>query len=96
MDNAIEAGLRGNVPTPYVDLKMKYDCGNLIAIIENSFDGKIRKNQSGRILTRKHKFENHGIGMESMRKAAEKYHGFFNIEHDEGKFCLKIILYSDE
>lgn len=96
LDNAIEAGLRGDVPTPYVDLKMKYDGGNLMAIIENSFDGKIKRDIHGKILTRKQEFENHGIGMDSMRKVAEKYHGFFDIEYDDKKFCLKMILYWDE
>lgn len=95
LDNAMEAGLRGNVPTPYVDLKMKYDRGNLIVIVENAFDGKIRKNQYGKILTRKQKLEDHGIGMDSIRRVAEKYHGFIDIENNNGKFCLTILLYAE-
>ena len=95
LDNAMEAGLRGNVPTPYVDLKIKYDRGSLIMIIENSFDGKIRKNQNGKILTRKQEVENHGIGIDSISRAAEKYHGFLDIESDDGKFCLTVILYAE-
>ena len=95
LDNAMEAGLRGNVPTPYVDLKMKYDRGSLILIIENSFDGKIRKNQYGKILTRKQEVENHGIGIDSISRAAEKYHGFLDIESNDVKFCLTVILYAE-
>lgn len=95
LDNAMEAGLRGNVPAPYVDLKMGYDRGNLIVIIENSFDGKIRKNQYGKILTRKQEVENHGIGMDSIRRVTEKYHGLYDIESNNGIFCLTIILYSE-
>lgn len=95
LDNAMEAGLRGNVPTPYVYLKIKYDRGSLIVIIENSFDGKIRKDQNGKILTRKQEFENHGIGIESIKRAAQKYHGYFDIESNNGKFCLTIILYAE-
>lgn len=95
LDNAMEAGVRGEVPTPYVDLKMKYDRGSLVIIIENSFDGKIRKNHSGKLLTRKLETENHGIGMDSIRKATEKYHGLLDIENEDGKFCLMIILYSE-
>lgn len=95
LDNAMEAGLRGNVPTPYVDLKIKYDRGSLIMIIENSFDGKIRKNQNGKILTRKQEVENHGIGIDSISRAADKYHGFLDIESDNGKFCLTVILYAE-
>ncbi|MCI8408503.1 MAG: sensor histidine kinase [Lachnospiraceae bacterium] len=95
LDNAMEAGLRGNVPTPYVDLKMKYDRGNLIMIVENAFDGKIRKNQYGKMLTRKQKLEEHGIGMDSIKRAAEKYNGFLNIENNNEKFCLTILLYAE-
>lgn len=95
LDNAMEAGLRGNVPTPYVDLKMKYDRGNLIVIVENAFDGKFRKNQYGKILTRKQKREDHGMGIDSIKRAAEKYHGFIDIENNNEKFCLTIILYTE-
>lgn len=95
LDNAMEAGLRGEVPTPYVDLKMKYDRGSLVIIIENSFDGKLRKNHSGKILTRKRETENHGIGIDSIKRAAEKYHGLLDIENEDEKFCLMIILYSE-
>lgn len=95
LDNAMEAGLRGNVPKPYVDLKMKYDRGNLIVIVENAFDGKFRRNQYGKILTRKEKLEDHGIGIDSIRRAAEKYHGFIEIENNNEKFCLTIILYTE-
>lgn len=95
LDNAIEAGLRGEVSEPYINLKIKYDGGNLIMILENSFDGKIRKNYNGKILTRKQDMKNHGIGIDSMKKAVEKYHGYFDIKSDNHIFCLKIILYSD-
>ena len=96
LDNAIEACLRGEVLEPYVELKIKYDVGNLIIIVENSFDGTIKKNHQGKILTRKKKIKNHGIGIDSMKRVVEKYHGFFDVEDSDGKFRLKCILYSVE
>ena len=94
LDNAIEACLRGTVSNPYVELKIKYDSGNLIVIVENSYDGKIKKNHSGKVVTRKEKEKNHGIGIASIQRTVEKYHGFFKVESDENVFQLKIILYS--
>lgn len=94
LDNAIEACLRGTVSNPYVELKIKYDCGNLIVIVENSYDGKIKKNHSGKVVTRKEKAKNHGIGIDSIQRTVEKHHGFFKVESDGNVFRLKIILYS--
>lgn len=95
LDNAIEACLRGKVSDPYIDLKIKYDLGNLIVIVENPYDGKIKKNNKGKILTRKDTSPKHGIGMNSMERIVDKYHGFFGVETNDNIFRLKIILYSD-
>lgn len=95
LDNAIEANLRGEVLEPYIDLKIKYNVGNLIIILKNAFDGKVERNQKGQILTRKKEIINHGIGIASMKKVVEKYHGFFDTKYENNDFCLKIILYSE-
>lgn len=93
LDNAIEGNLRGEVLKPYIDLKIKYNEGNLILILKNAFDGKVEKNHHGKILTRKKKTASHGIGINSMKKIVEKYHGFFDVKSENNEFCLKIILY---
>ena len=36
--------------------------------------------------------ENHGIGLDSVRKVADKYHGSVVIETEENTFIIKIIL----
>lgn len=94
LDNAIEANIRLKSSHRYIKLLMRIDFRNLIILIENSFDGNIRKNKQGKILTLKDDMENHGIGIDSIRKAAEKYHGYVTTECDNNIFRLKIVLYS--
>lgn len=94
LDNAIEACLRGHVPNPYIDLKIKYDKGNLVVIVENSYDGRIKKSHDGKIVTRKTETKNHGVGIDSIKRVVEKYHGDFYVETNDSRFQLKFILYS--
>lgn len=94
LDNALEANLRGNISKPYINLTMRYNRGNLIVVVENSFDGELKKNSEGKIMTRKNELKNHGIGIDSMRTVVEKYHGFFDIDSTQKKFSLKFIIYS--
>ncbi|MCM1286875.1 MAG: GHKL domain-containing protein [Clostridium sp.] len=60
LDNAIEANQKQGIEDAYIDLKMKYDRGNLAIFLENTFDGIIRKDSEGRLITRKKDKENHG------------------------------------
>ncbi|WP_124065310.1 ATP-binding protein [Clostridium sp. E02] len=94
LDNAIEANIRVKSGERFIKLRMKLDLSNLIISVENSFDGKIRKNKQGKILTLKEDIENHGIGIDSICKAAEKYHGYVTTECENNIFKLKIVLYS--
>jgi len=95
LDNAIEANLRTDVKNPYIKLYIKLDKGNLIIIIENSFDGYMKKNRHGRILTMKKDVEEHGIGLSSIQKSVDRYHGFLETDIKEQKFRLRIVLYED-
>ena len=52
----------------------------------------LKKDDSGRILTSKRNQINHGMGLNSVRKIAEKYHGNIVIEVDEHIFKVKVIL----
>lgn len=94
LDNAIEANMRLKSNEHFIKLLMRLDQRNLIILIENSFDGKIRKNKQGKILTMKEEIDNHGIGIDSICKTAEKYHGYVTTECENNIFKLKIVLYS--
>ena len=93
LDNAIEANEDKIIENPYIDLKMRYREGNLVIIIENSFDGNYIKNDDGTFITTKKDKNNHGIGLGSIQNALQKYNGQLNIETEEKIFKISIILF---
>lgn len=96
LDNAMEACLRGEVDNPYVNLNMSYDQGNLVIIVENSFDGFLKKERKGGWGTRKNNSQQHGIGIQSIRNVIRKYHGYYHVDIKEKVYHLEMILYSHE
>lgn len=93
LDNAIEANENKVIDNPYIDLKMRYREGNLVIIIENSFDGNYIKNDDGTLITTKKDKNNHGIGLGSVQNAIQKYNGQLNIEIEENIFKISIIIF---
>lgn len=71
---------------------MKYESNILIITVVNSFSGKLNKNKNGKIKTTKKSPENHGIGLESIKKIASKYHGSVVVETSEEMFKIKVII----
>lgn len=96
LDNALEANIRADNEKRYVKLNMRMDMNNLVIIIENSFDGHISKNKKGKILTVKTNKIDHGLGLDSIQKAVNKYHGFMKIGYTENMFILEILLYGEQ
>lgn len=92
LDNAIEASLKMDEEKRHIRLYMKYDCNTLIITVINTFIGDLNKNKDGRILTSKINPFNHGIGLESVRKVAKKYHGAVVIETKDNCFIIKIAM----
>ena len=95
LDNALEANQRGTVENPYIDLKMKYDIKNLVIVLENSFDGTILEQQSGERMTRKTDWENHGIGISSIKDILKKYNGYYDTFIQGTTYRLNMILYEN-
>lgn len=95
LDNALEANNRANIENPYIKLIMRMDVKNLIIVIENSFDGHIKRDCDGNIITVKEDSINHGIGLGSIKKSVDKYHGFMKTYDKDKKFILKVVLYDN-
>lgn len=73
-----------------ISVMAKSQKNNLILMIENTFDGKIRM-QGDTIISRKQ--ENRvGVGLKSMQEICEKYHGSFKTEWDEHTFRVFCVL----
>lgn len=96
LDNALEACLRGKVDDPYVKLNMSYDKGNLVILVENTFDGFLKKERKTGWATRKDNSQQHGIGIQSIRNVIQKYHGYYHVDIEEMVYHLEMILYPQE
>lgn len=92
LDNAIEASILIEEQKRNIRFFMKYDLNALIITVVNVFSGKLLRNRQGKLITKKKEPWNHGIGLESVQKVADKYHGSVVIETKQDTFTIKIIL----
>lgn len=96
LDNAIEANISPDILKPYINLKMKYDQGNLVIIIENSFDGIVKRDVKGNIISKKQNRIDHGIGVISIQNAVIKYNGYMHTEITDKIYKVIIVMHSSE
>lgn len=93
LENAVEGAGRAE-GRKYIRLKMKYDKNNLLIMIENSYRGKLAKGKGEELRTTKMDTSNHGIGLPSVRRAADKYQGVLSVDTTEpGRFLARVVLY---
>jgi signal transduction histidine kinase len=87
-DNAIENSIRTEKPS--VKGSLKYIGGVLHILIENSFDGELNK-KDGILISRKS--EEHGFGLENVKRIVKKYNGDIVISADNILFSVGIVMY---
>lgn len=61
----------------------------LCVTVDNTFSGKLRQDREGRLLSTKHRGS--GMGTESVKMIAEKYHGVCQFEVVNGMFCASFM-----
>lgn len=71
---------------------LKYDRGLLIIKIRNTYNG-VLKQKEGKLATTKPEGSRHGIGLESVKRTVEKYHGEVWITYTEEEFTVKVLMY---
>lgn len=91
LDNALEAAIDSEEGT--IDVSMKYDRGNLLITIVNTFNGILKYDSRGELQTLKKDTENHGLGIKVIKKTADKYRGSVIINNSANKFMIKVLLY---
>lgn len=93
LENAIEAA--GQTDQKYLSVNIILSRGVLDIQIENSFltVNDIQKDGRRTFLTTKKEKEEHGIGLNNVRKIVESYNGTMKIETADGIFCVRVILY---
>lgn len=90
LDNAIEATsqLKDN---KYINIMLKMKNDSIFLNVENSHNNKINiKRQT--ILTTKEDKRLHGIGLSSVKNTIYKYNGIIEMEYDDNKFEVTVIL----
>lgn len=75
-----------------LEIFMKYNRGILKLRIKNTFCGTIREKQN-RLFSTKKNDEEHGIGLESVKRIVEKYNGEMKIDYTKQEFWVDIFLY---
>lgn len=91
LDNALQA-LEEVKEDKYLFVKIVYSMDSLIIRIQNTFAHQI-KYINGKIVTTKSDEDNHGIGLNSVKKIVDKYQGYMKIDHSSSYFTVDIILY---
>lgn len=93
LENAAEAAEQAERER-YIRLKIKYDKRNLLIIVENSYKGGLVRGKGEELRTTKADAVNHGIGIPSVRRTAEKYRGVVAIDDAvSGRFVIRVVLY---
>lgn len=89
LDNAISAVMK--VERKVLDLQISCKMGNLIILMDNSYDGNIIYD-NGKLKTTKLFKSNHGLGISSIEKVLDKYGGEIRIEHTRDTFSVAVVI----
>jgi len=92
MDNAIEATLRSK-EEKQISISIELDRNVLYISIYNSFDG-ILNYKNDKLSTTHMDKENHGLGLNSIRKSVDMYNGTMKIHHNKKKFYVDVLIYN--
>lgn len=92
LDNALEASAYVEEGRREIWVAVNYAKGVLLFEIKNHYEGQISWDEEGNISSRKGG-NDHGYGMCSIRKTAEKYQGMVEVSTVDGEFLLQILLY---
>lgn len=96
LQNAIDACWRMDEGKRYIRLEASYLKGMLQLTITNPYNGEVRRNRKGQLLTLKADKAHHGIGLTSVEQAAADYQGAVEIK-DTGKvFQVTVVMYGRE
>lgn len=92
LDNAIEACEKIEDNRKFISLKLMSRSNTFIVKIINSSKDDFIVEKKRYLTTKKNKDE-HGIGMNSIKNAIEKYDGILNIRYEKNLFEVSIVFY---
>lgn len=96
LENAVEAAERVR-KKKYIKIQMKYDKGNLLIFLMNSYQGRLIKMKDERLKSTKSDAGNHGVGLPSVYRAAAKYNGTVTVDDSiPERFLVRVVLYGEK
>lgn len=91
VENAIEACMRIKEKKRWISIQIQtFSETTYTMVIQNCYEGKIKRTEEGGFYSSKRKEE--GIGIASIQQICQKYHGICNVSYDDAVFTLKIML----
>lgn len=94
LENALEASLKTDPAKRQIKVKACLYSGRMLLLtVENTFDGVIRE-KNGVFLSSKRKGE--GIGIQSVRRIADKNGGYSRFFHENGIFYANVMLRAEK
>ena len=90
LDNALEAAAK--MPHGEITCSMQIRQQYLAIRCENTYDGTVRTDDAGNLLTTKDNPTEHGFGLMKMRSIAEKYGSVLDISYTESRFTVMTAL----
>lgn len=92
LDNAIEATDKSNLETKKIEIIMGIKKQSLVLVVKNPFNGVLKMDKDGKLLSTKDECTKHGYGINSIIKVAEKYNGDVIIEEEDRKFIITVTM----
>ena len=90
LDNSIQA-LKETRGKQILRININYSRGRMILQIENSYEKILEEN--GKLKTTKKEKEGHGIGLESIKEAIERYNGILQLDYKGDLFVAFVALF---
>lgn len=90
LDNAIEAVVKVDEDSRYIDVTFRYDDLMLYFDVCNPYAGELHISQN--VIVTKKVSQNHGYGLLNVRKSVELYNGSMDIKTDNNTFEVLIAL----
>lgn len=88
LENAVDAC--AEIEKAKISVRASYELKSLCLTVDNSFDGKLRKNKNGSFSSTKKNGQ--GLGTQSVKSIAEKYGGVCDFETDGKIFSASVML----
>lgn len=96
LENAVEAAEKAK-KKKYIKIQMKYDRGNLLIFLMNSYQGRLIKMKDKRLKSTKSDAGNHGVGLPSVYRAVAKYNGTVTVDDSiPERFLVRVVLYGEK